>query len=253
MRQKITAKKFFLALLPTEVLMRVFVFVVFFFTWQAMAEIRELSHLEQVLSEVCANTLVVFDLDNTVIRPAGFLGSDEHYYYLTKSTNSYHANMLWNRLQYLIKTRPVEELTSSIITQMQNITHVMALTARYAEIQDITRHQLAQNNIFFTRNAPSNQEIHLMLNEQAVYNQGILYQGESNNKGEILVKFLEKINHNYNKIIFIDDKAKNTQHVHEALNNLIIEHIEFRYNKTDILVNEYNKIFNSISQHTKEN
>lgn len=232
---------------------RLISFVLMIFTAQLNAEVREIKSIEEI-GEVLndPHTLVVFDIDNTVIKPIGSWGSDQCYYFLvdylkeryqiSEQEAHHQAEKIWNMAQWDIRTMAVEAMTAPLITKLQgNKTHVFALTARTYSIADVTRKQLLDNAIDFTLSAPPSAGT-LRVNASAVYEQGILYQGEGNDKGQTLVDFIKLMDLKPRKIIFIDDKEKNTHNVHKALEELGIEHIEFRYGQTDRSVQEFNDL-----------
>ncbi len=47
--------------------------------------------------------------------------------------------------------------------------------------------------------------------------------------GECLTSFIQEAGLNPDRVVFIDDKAKNVQDVESALNRRPLEHISFRY------------------------
>jgi len=237
------------------VVFRLMIIIFVLNSWQARAHVYEIKFMHEITPQIDSNTLVVFDIDNTVIEPTGNLGSDQWYYFLVnKFQNRFNlseydahrkAEPMWNMAQSYIKTQAVEEETSQIIARLQeNNIYVMALTARSSHIAEITRQQLLENNIDFQKYAPDLDKTSLVFSKNLIYEKGILYQGEGYNKGKTLVSFLEHINFKPKNIVFIDDKVKNTAHVHKALEELgNIGHIEFRYANTDDKVKEFNKNF----------
>jgi len=218
---------------------------------QSSADIREIMRMEDILEHIDANTLVVLDLDNTVYEPEDNDGSDQDYYYLVKrfqeidhlSPLDAHlkAGAIWNKMQYKIKTKPVEAIIPELIASLG--TKVIALTARDPEIKDITRKQLLDMGIDFRKKAPWTEDLTLNINgRDALYTDGILFQGEGNNKGDVLVEFLHTIGMKFDTILFVDDRIKNTINVENALNLLPIKHIEFRYGATDEKVRLFNEL-----------
>lgn len=231
-------------------LLRIASFLLVIFAGQAFSQVREINFMEEIIQEIDGDTLVIFDIDNTVIEPTGQVGSDQWYYYLAQKFQSlenlslgdahYKAERLWNTAQSYIKTQAVEEQTPQIIARLQerNIP-VMALTARSREIAEITRQQLSESNINFQKSSPKYNYAH----NSTRYEGGILYQGEGFDKGKTLVEFLRHTNLKPKKIVFIDDKEKNTNNVNRALQELDIIHVEFRYGRTDEKVREFQAKF----------
>lgn len=219
----------------------------------ATAEIHVIQQLEEILGFIDDNTLVVMDIDNTMIEALNPLASDQGFYYLLRRFQEHdglcfekandRAVSLWNQMQSLAKTKAVEAQTPHLMAGLQVPT--MALTARDPAIKDITREQLLNNGINFAKNAPLQDDMTMLVGgTTALYTGGILFQGEGSNKGIVLVEFLRRLNL-MPTIIFVDDREKNVYQVNEALSALPIKHYEFRYAATDERV----KAFNEASMH----
>jgi hypothetical protein len=61
-----------------------FLGISFFLPSSLSSLIRECSTIRDVIAEIQPDTLVVFDIDNTLLRPCQMLGSDEWFYYYIK-------------------------------------------------------------------------------------------------------------------------------------------------------------------------
>lgn len=235
---------------------KIIIFLLLILSFGSQAEIKEIKSLQEINKELEDPELLwVFDIDNTIIRPEGNLGSDQWYYFLvdhiknidkiSTSKAHYQAEAIWNATQSLIKTKSVEPITASFITSLQNNKkNTIALTARNFSICEITKTQLKNNGINFNISSPQFDNNILEIANGVYYHEGIIYQGEANNKGQILVDFIGQLKAPPKKVIFIDDKEKNVINVHKALEALGIDHIEFRYGQTDKLV----EMFNSMSR-----
>jgi len=105
-------------------------------------EIVEVEHITAVNEYVTPTTLVVFDLDNTVIEPAQALGSEQWFqHYLNKLLDSGmeadeavdQTVALLDAVQNLTEVRLVEYNTRDIIAGLQEAgVAVMAVTSRGA-------------------------------------------------------------------------------------------------------------------------
>lgn len=225
------------------------VFLLIFFAALLKAEVREIFFMEEILSEIDDDTIIGFDIDNTLIMPKDKdqKGSDQHFYYLVnklKKLNFSHkeasriAEEIWNDLQLHIATKTVEIITPELILGLQKKPRVFALTKRSFSIADITRQQLLDNNIDFSIN-PICSEKMFKLNEHSFYSQGILYQGEASDKGETLLSFFERLGLRPKKFIFVDDKEENAENINRALKSIPIIHIEYRYGAMDEAVKDF--------------
>lgn len=50
----------------------------------ARADVREIKSMAEIVPEIRSTTLLVLDIDNTLVEPVGNIGSDQWYYYLEK-------------------------------------------------------------------------------------------------------------------------------------------------------------------------
>lgn len=229
--------------------------------WPGRAEVREINIMDDIIEEIDKDTLVIFDIDNTVLEPTTYWGSDQWFYFLidelqeknnfSKSAALHSAEQIWNRTQSHITTHPVEENTPALIENLQKKgISIMALTARSHAIAAITKQQLLNNRVNFAFNATKNLGL-VSIDDNAIYDEGILFQGEGNDKGKTLIKFLAKFNLRPPKIVFIDDKLKNVENVNKALEEIHgLKHIEFRYGYSDKAVADFNSIKSEISDST---
>lgn len=161
-------------------------------------------------------TLIVLDIDETILVPTTFHGSKQWYdeYFRRIRTNLNHgdakahaiAMRVWNRLQSQIQVRPLDPLAPSWIQKARLANNVViAETARRPSISRSTLRQMKQLNIEFT--------------PLPFLPQGILFTGEAIEKGGVLKSFVENLSsHNYQvrRIIFVDDSLAHRISVKEA-------------------------------------
>ena len=223
------------------------------FSISAFAEVREIKSMKEILKEVDSQTLLVFDLDNTLMEPLQSLGSDQWYYYIIKKYKEVDklsdqeaydkADKVWNQTQWLIQVKAVENLTPELIRQLQKKKiKMMGLTARTYDISDITLKQLSSIGIHLGHSV-SSQDMSFQLVDMAHFKDGIVFQGEHNSKGAVFVEFLKKLNLKPKKVVFVDDKQKHVNSMEKALGEAKIKYIGFRYGSADKRVEKFNKDF----------
>ena len=232
------------------------------FATHASADVREAASIAQIQPHVDQSTLVVFDIDNTLLRPTTYLGSDEWYYFLVNSyklqgieEREAHTKAVatWNRTQYVIQAKPVETITPGIIGtwQQQGIT-VMGLTARSTDIADITRKRLVSAGIDFTQRPLTKDSMHVAASdlgsqEDALFKDGVFYVGLGNEKGSALSHILTKLAIKPTRIIFVDDKAHHTAEVDSVMTKANIPCIAFRYGACDEDVRMFKYVTNGFT------
>jgi len=199
--------------------------------------------MADALEKVDETTLLIFDLDNTVIKPAQTLGTDQWYAQLVKqylaageSENEAieKAISVWASVQKVTRVVPVESVTPNLIRQKQGLgIQVMALTARPLELISTTDTHLKSVGVDFTKNPVFDRPLSLKSDEAARFERGILFVGPKNNKGKVLVQFFEETGISPKRIVFVDDKLKHVRHMEEAMSTLPAEYLGFRYGATD--------------------
>lgn len=217
----------------------------------ANAEIRETKMMADAIKAADSKTLLVFDLDNTVIEPTNQLGSDQWYYFLEEKyqkvdklneDEAYQKAMrVWNATQGLIKIKPVEKVTPKLIADAQaRGIKTMGLTARTLDIASKSIEQLESIGVKMDRRAPHGKDMDIKSKDLAKYTRGVLFVGDRNDKGVLLKEFLTQINYKPLKIVFIDDKEKHVKNVEKALAGFA-PYIGFRYGAADEKVKSFNE------------
>lgn len=212
--------------------------------------IQESRHVNDVLKFCSYNSLVAFDLDNTVMRPTHVedLGSDQwfaHLYNWAKAVlNDCQqartlALALTEHIQKLIDIKPVEVNTPKIIQRLQDVKiPVLGLTAR--NISSDTFAQLNKINVSFTKYSPGS-TIKLNVPEypdrQVYYQDGVIFC-DGADKGKCLIEFFKQLKLKYN-VVMVDDVRKNLLHVENAVTQLGLRFFGLRYGKTDGRVSRY--------------
>jgi len=228
----------------------------------AYADVREASSITQIQPHVDESTLVVFDIDNTLLRPTTYLGSDEWFYFLLNSLKLQgmqerearaKAVATWNRTQYLIQSKPVETITPDIIRawQRQGIT-VMGLTARSTDVAGLTRKNLMAAGIDLTLRPLTKDSMHVTARElgsqeNALFKEGVFFVGLGNEKGHALEHILTKLAIKPTRIIFVDDKAHHTTDVDSVMTKASIPCIAFRYGACDEDVRMFKYVTNGFT------
>ena len=214
------------------------------------ANIKESNNISDLLTYATPNSLVLVDLDNTIIQPKQTLGSDQWYSDMVKTFKKTmsddaakkRAIAIWQRVQSKIEVVPVEDDTIDVIKKLQsdNI-RVMALTARSRPVADRTIALLTSIGIDFSIKNNEFKKIKLYDKHNVKIKNGVIFIGPLNNKGKVLLRFLDKTQLKPDKIIFIDDKSEHASSVDAALQSRGIEHISIRYGAADKAVARFSK------------
>jgi hypothetical protein len=236
--------------------MKTKLFLVLFLVFGILnASIIEMKHMREVSKYVDKNTLLIFDLDNTLIELPQHLGSEEWFYntfqdYKKKKMSEEEA--LQNTLlkffavQHLSQVRIVEENSDKIIQDLQKKNFsIIGLTTRHMELSLCTAFQLESLNINLLKTSPSDKEV-FFNNPRSVlfknglgsvlFKNGILFTSGTD-KGKALFTLLEKINYHPKKIVFVNDKLSHLKEVEIACENNKISFVGVRYSFLDDKIN----------------
>jgi FMN phosphatase YigB (HAD superfamily) len=226
----------------------------------ARADVREISTMAEIRPELTAATLLVFDIDNTLVEPVGNIGSDQWYYYLVKAiarddktltadAAEAKAGEIWSKTLPTVKAKPVEDLTPALIREQQKLgLKIMALTARGAEDSEATFRQLKDIGVDLTATAVRKDD--LAAKQKGLYSRGVFFVGDGPDKGKTLVAFLKKIGLRPAKVVFADDKPHHARNVDAALTAAGIPCVSFRYGAADAKVRAFNEVMGEAGDKT---
>lgn len=228
-------KKFFSILLMTAVL-------------PLFSQIIETEHFSSIIQYVDEDTLVLLDIDDTLLIPVQTLGTDVWFCHRLKEHKKTLSSMEaldksiaeWEGIRQLTKVKIVEEGTEKIISELQskNIP-VMGLTTQGLALATCTVHQLKTLDIDLSRTAPSKEDHYFINKHGNLYREGILFTSGTP-KGPSLLKLFESMQYFPKRIVFINDKATHLKDVEEAVEAKGYEFIGLRYTHSDKRVAEYN-------------
>lgn len=231
---------------------KTFVYLVLFFNCliSAHAEIKEIMDFDVIKEYGQKGTLLIFDIDNTLIVPAQELGTDTWFNYrmdFYKNEGLSPENALekalaeWEGIQNLTKVCLVEKEIAEIIRQLQTQEfYIIGLTTRGLGLATRTVHQLKSVDIDLSITAPSREDIFLMASHGILFRKGILFTSGTH-KGEALKKLLEALHYNPEKIVFVNDKLSHIKPVEEECQRREIPFVGLRYGRLDTKVKSFRK------------
>lgn len=200
--------------------------------------------IREMLEEVDAQTIVVFDLDYTLFRSTTNLGMPEWiHYFVNKEMKSGISRRealqrwypIWLKAQEIVDVVLMDQEIPNILEYLKNhCVGVLGLTARGAESHEITNQQLNQLGLTL-RSIISNLPVSFDFEDLVLLKNGILYTHEFNDKGDVFVEWFYKIQRQLpndtiiKKIIFIDDSAKNIASMDQAVKKLNLIYQGYHY------------------------
>jgi hypothetical protein len=225
-------------------------FIIIFLSSYLSADIRECSSTRQILEEVQPDTLFIFDIDNTLIRPCQVLGSDEWVDYCFKKKQEEESSPdevkrsvieTWMAVQVLTKMRLIEEESPAVVAELQQKgLSVMVVTSRGEDVIRTTRLQLQSVGIDMAKATVCKESFFLNDFPTVHFVDGILFAGGLT-KGDVLKSFLHQIGYTPKRIVFIDDKKSALISVSQ-LEKEGIEFVGLRYNRADPIVRSFDAL-----------
>lgn len=218
--------------------------LLFILTTSLNALIVETSSFKEITSYTNEETLVLLDIDDTLLLPVQMLGSDEWFLRhmqdienkgLTKHLALERCIADWEAIRHITKMRVVEEGTEQIVSKMQEEgVSIMALTTQGMALATRTVQQLADAGFNLLRTAPCADDFYIALAHHGVlYRKGVLFTSGTD-KGAALFHFLDSIHYTPARIVFINDKASHLKEVENTALKRGVEFIGLRYAFADI-------------------
>lgn len=205
-------------------------------------KIVETKHFSEILNFVTPETLLILDIDDTLLIPSQTLGTDVWFISRMKeyqeNGDSYSqalekALAEWEAVRLITKVKIVEQGTEKIIADLQGMNiKVMGLTTQGLTLATRTKNQLLSLNIDLSKTAPSKDDHYFINNHGVLYRQGILFTSGTP-KGAALLKLLDIIGYQPNHIIFINDKETHLRDVEDGIKGRNIDFVGLRYNFSD--------------------
>lgn len=218
----------------------------------------EIHRIKEVAQYICnKHTLIVFDIDNTLLMPHTDLGSDQWFTHLMqqrmssgmdRKTALLHVLPLYFHVHLNIDLTPTEpSISDELAALAKQCDHIICLTARSQELVQRTIDQLTHHNIQFTIPGTANSK--LSLDHPCSYDNGILFCS-ANDKGAVLRTFLQHIGYTPEAIIFVDDKESCINSVERAAHHMNIPFIGLRYAGCDHRVKAFDSAATEQELHT---
>lgn len=216
------------------------IFLLLSMTVALFGEIYEAAHFNELYSHLIPGTLVVLDIDDTLLIPAQMMGCDEWFMSRLKSKEMNESDALektlaeWEGVRHLTKMEIVEKGTEGIVKDLQKQGYqVMGLTTQGLALATRTKLQLLENQINLSLTCPTPEDHYYLVDGHGVlFRSGILFTSNTH-KGRALFGLLDRIGLKPNKIIFINDKKSHLIPVDEDSKTRGVEFVGLRYGFSD--------------------
>ncbi len=207
------------------------------------SEIIEIHNMSEIHQYIKPNTLIVFDIDNTLLEPSQELGSDQWFYrqfekylesgMLLKSALNKTLDE-WHAIQCLTNVNIVEEGSEKIIQNLQaEKFDIIGLTTRGLEMSNCTSSQLKTLHIDLSKTSPVKKDCFFInSNKGVLFHDGILFT-TATHKGEAFFKLLDQIHYEPSHVVFINDKATHIKDLEETCETRNVPFVGLRYGFLD--------------------
>jgi hypothetical protein len=219
--------------------MRYFSFL--FFTALALcAEIYEAPRFCDIEKYVDAETLLIFDIDDTLLIPSQTLGTDVWFRHqfqqnkLDECGDSLDKTLaLWEAIRHLTRIQVVETGSEQVVQQLQELgISMMGLTTQGLGLATRTVNQLRSLDFDLSKTAPRQEDCYFLNGLGVLYRKGILFTSGTP-KGKALLKFWEMAGLHPKRVVFLNDKRTHLEEVEHSLSEAGIPFIGLRYSYSD--------------------
>jgi hypothetical protein len=211
----------------------------------AEARIEALSTIADLNSRagLDSRTLLLFDIDMTLMRARTYLGSDVWFEHLLRRYQDRdglshgdaveRAQILWHATQAGIEVDPIETTTAEIHRELKLLAGAtLGLTARNPMLRDYTLRDLRSLDLGFFSHPADGEERSLDLPHPAVLHEGIAFVGQ-NSKGAGLSALLPVLANTRDflpaRIVMIDDRLSHLESMQKVADAAGIPFLGFHY------------------------
>lgn len=194
------------------------------------------------------NVLIVFDIDNTLLKAKQSLGSDQWFEWQAEAIKQASSDASFRTFDELLKAQAdffqlssmalTEQVLPQAVTALKNAGHqIILLTSRAPDIRSVTERELERNKLWFADSSIMNGVPYLFIEapfkNKVSFMNGI-FMTAGHHKGEALAYLLKKSGRIYKAIIFADDHERHTRRVYDTFaSSTNTEIVTFRYAKED--------------------
>lgn len=227
--------------------MKFFIMIFAILSGGLSAQIVEISRFEEIVDHITPDSIILCDIDDTILIPTQMLGCDEWFSalmqkYKEEGLSSQDALKRaldeWEMVRHVTDMQLVEPVTASVIQKMQEEGFfLIGLTTQGLTLMERTTGHLEENGVSFEKDAPFSKDIYFAQPkkgrfEGVMYRKGVLFTAGTH-KGESFFTLCEKMDYIPKHIVFINDKATHLREVKESAMERGIEFIGLRYAYSD--------------------
>lgn len=211
-------------------------------------QIHEVAHFNEIVKYSGPDTILLLDIDETLIIPVQMLGGDAWFEYRLKS----HQNEQdckaplektlaeWEAIRHLSKMKLAEPDIASVLKELQSQkVSVMGLTVQGLALATRTILQLNEQGIELFPSSPFAQDLCFQVEGHTIlFRQGILFtSGKS--KGKAFFLFCEQIGLEPKRVVAIDDKLSHLESLEKEAEKRGVDFVGLRYSFPDARIHSF--------------
>jgi hypothetical protein len=220
-----------------------FLLSLFLISFSLNASIIETKSFQEVPSHITKDSLVLLDIDDTLLIPVQMLGCDEWFkhrleMHMKKGISFSHALDIslaeWEAIRHLSQMEIVEPGSENIVRKMQDDGFsIMGLTTQGVALSHRTVKQLLSHNIDLSKSAPFKEPYYFEQKDLGVlFRKGVLFTSGTS-KGKALFTLCDHFGFKPKKIVFVNDKESHLKDVEEEAEKRGVEFVGLRYGFSD--------------------
>lgn len=207
------------------------------------AEILECGQFEKIHNYIGKGTLILFDIDDTLIVPKQMLGSDEWFghrcrFYREKGLEQgkalEKALAEWEAIRHITEMELVEEGAVQIIKELQEKgVRCMGFTTQGLALATRTAQQLQSFGIDLKKSIPFQDDCYLEVDNHGVLFRNGIFFTSGTNKGKAFFALCDKMGYTPRRILFINDKYSHLRELEKVAEERNVNFIGLRYGYSD--------------------
>ncbi|MBS0627863.1 MAG: DUF2608 domain-containing protein [Verrucomicrobia bacterium] len=213
------------------------------------AEIVEIAYFEEILNHITDDSIILCDIDDTILIPEQMVGSDEWFCALYQkhkeegltSEVAFKISLAkWEMVRHVTSMSLVQPTTAFVIQDIQDRgVLVMGLTTQSLTLMERTPGHLEEEGVSFEKTTPFEDHIYFTQVKKGktsgvIHYKGILFTSGTH-KGESFFTLCEKGGYTPKRIIFINDKETHLKEIEESAEKRGIEFVGLRYGYSDAI------------------
>ncbi|MES2344902.1 MAG: DUF2608 domain-containing protein [Chlamydiota bacterium] len=214
-----------------------------------LSQIKEIDYINEVLKEASSASIVLFDIDETLIETPSMLGGKAWRRYarraLEKVKSQEEATEIHDKITYLIAknfiyTTVEDDIHDCLHTLYKSEIPVFGFTARgkvhwydmpSPDGEELTIEHLKQAGIDLTARSIA---VDNALTAHSSYAKRIFFAYPVEDKGELILELFKNMQLLPAKVVFVDDKLENVRVVDKACEQLGIPSVCFYYRHIEL-------------------